>query len=248
MARGDYIGFIDGDDYIENDMYEALINLANEYKTDISIVQFYNIENGKMLNQNYSNNITVMSNIEALRQVLLDDTITNHLYNKLFKKEVFNNIRFPIHKTFEDLATMYKILIISHKVAFLDTPKYYYVRRDDSITKNKTYDNYKDFIDILLERYNDLSKFFNSKKDLDFNAYGFINNIIWFYTVISTFKIPKLEIQFMEVYDFLKELISNHREIIEKYMSDYNKTILELMNNDSKDAREKVKNIYLNLN
>ena len=106
MARGDYIGFIDGDDYIENDMYEALINLANEYKTDISIVQFYNIENGKMLNQNYSNNITVMSNIEALRQVLLDDTITNHLYNmkltdtKMHIKEIIptmeKNIEFGI--------------------------------------------------------------------------------------------------------------------------------------------------------
>lgn len=94
VATGDYIGFIDSDDYIEADMYEVLLNNAIKYKADISCCRYSEVyEDGST--KDYGNNIvTLYPNQEGLIEYLLGKTIDPFVCNKLYSAHMFNHVRF----------------------------------------------------------------------------------------------------------------------------------------------------------
>ena len=92
-ANGRYIGFVDSDDYIKEDMYEKLINLIKEYDADISICNLYDVIDGKEYVRNKDNGIHEYSRIDILKEILLDKNIQSYAWNKLYKKELFDEIK-----------------------------------------------------------------------------------------------------------------------------------------------------------
>ena len=243
IAKGDYIGFVDSDDYVEKDMFETFLSLIEKYNADISIVSYYEFENGKFVEKDYTNELIKMNSLEGLKQILIDKKIPNYSCNKLFKRNLFNDIKFPVGKKFEDIATTYRFFEKANLIIFKDVAKYYYIRRENSITKRKTYDNYKDYIDVLIERYLYLDKLYGNKIQ-PYNDYGLINNMLWFYTVLSSFEIMELEPKFLKIYDELKKKIDLNLEFLNNNLDDYNKQILWCMRNDSKESRSIVKELY----
>jgi len=242
-ASGEYIGFVDSDDYIKEDMFEVLSNLIIKYKSDISIVSFYEIENGKIIERQYTNEIIKMNKLDGIKQILFDEKIPNYAWNKLYKKELFDNIRYPEGKKFEDISTAYKLVENAKNIVFKDVAEYYYVRREDSITKQKNYENYKDYVNNLLDRYNDLKNIYGEKIKV-YNDFGFVKNMLWYYTVLSSYDIKELDIIFSEIYVDLKKIIDNNLDFLNKNLNDYNKKILNYMRNDSKQYRNEVKKLY----
>ena len=85
-ANGRYIGFVDSDDYIKEDMYEKLINLIKEYNADVSICNLYDVFDGKEYVRNKDNGIHEYSRIDILKEILLDKNIQSYAWNKLYKK------------------------------------------------------------------------------------------------------------------------------------------------------------------
>lgn len=133
IATGDYLGFVDSDDWIELDMYEYLVqNLYNE-QADIVVCGHYNYSRGNMLPKG-SNRRKVCSRTEALGLLLENDEVQNSVCDKLYRRELFAGVFFPEGKTYEDFAVMDRLFIRAERVVILPEKKYYYRMRSDSIS------------------------------------------------------------------------------------------------------------------
>ena len=88
-------------------------------------------------NKNKIINVEVNTSEQAIRRLLeTKEEITDHVWNKLYKKEIFDGIKYTIIREFEDIATMYKLFEKSKKIVYTNYEGYYYVRRDNSLTAN----------------------------------------------------------------------------------------------------------------
>ena len=153
IAKGEYIGFVDSDDYIEADMYEVLYNLLKQYNADVSICNFYTVSQGKISIKNADNGINDYNRIEILKEILLDRNIQSYAWNKLYKKELFDEIKYPIGKKYEDIGTTFYLLEKCNKVVVTGKSEYYYINRQDSIVNNVTESTITDYIELIMQRY-----------------------------------------------------------------------------------------------
>lgn len=153
IAKGEYIGFVDSDDYIEADMYEVLYNLLKQYNADVSICNFYTVSQEKIAIKNADNGIKEYTRIEILKEILLDNNIQSYAWNKLYKKDLFDEIKYPVGKKYEDMGTTFYLLEKCNKVVVTGKPEYYYINRQDSIVNNVTETTITDYIELIMQRY-----------------------------------------------------------------------------------------------
>ncbi len=153
IAKGEYIGFVDSDDYIESDMYEVLYNLLKQYNVDVSICNFYTVSQGKIAIKNADNGIKEYNRIEILKEILLDNDIQSYAWNKLYKRELFGEIKYPVGKKYEDIGTTFYLLEKCNKVVVTGKPEYYYINRQGSIVNNVTESTITDYIELIMQRY-----------------------------------------------------------------------------------------------
>ncbi|MEY8255893.1 glycosyltransferase family 2 protein [Clostridium perfringens] len=170
LAQGDYIGFVDPDDYIEPKLFEELYYVIEKSSADISICGFKTFGDEKK-NHELCNKIWTKD--EALENLLLNKIITSHLWNKLFKKELFNGIEFDLGKRYEDVRIIHKLFSRAIKVVSIKDSLYNYYIRKDSITGATKHSNSQEFIDSLDSRCNDLI----DTKELAFAKIGEFNSI-----------------------------------------------------------------------
>ncbi|AOR24535.1 glycosyltransferase family 2 protein [Clostridium taeniosporum] len=139
IAKGEFIAFVDSDDWIEPNMFEILFKLAKEYDADISQCNYIKTENEdeKIIN-NETEVIKTFNSIESLGNLYNEMYVsTVVLWNKIYKKSLFNEIRFPNMRIFEDEAIMYKLLFQSNKLVYTNKKLYYYRNTPDSIMNAK---------------------------------------------------------------------------------------------------------------
>lgn len=140
IASGDYISFVDSDDWIVEDIYEYCIELAETMKCDV--VDFKSIStHGEMMkfssNEDYE--IKLVEGKEILRDYLMrgqTDKSPFTVWRKLYRTSLFEIIRFPEGKINEDIATNYKVLMNCNRLAHTDKIGYYYFQNNNSITRN----------------------------------------------------------------------------------------------------------------
>lgn len=242
IANGEYIGFVDSDDYIEKDMFETLYNINKQHNADISIVSFYEIYDGKVIGVRDTANLEILNKTEALKELLIDTKIQSYAWNKLFKKELFKDIKFPTNKNFEDIATTLLLFEKANKIVLFECPKYYYVRRDDSIVGVKNYKTYKDYLDVIYDKYLYLK---GKYEELElYNAYNFIINMIWVYTIIVAFDLDDVYKEFEKHYELFEELIELYNYDITKKLDNYNKSVLYMMLLDKEISKKAVRELY----
>lgn len=137
-AKGEYIAFIDGDDYVSINFIEVLYNAVKKDNTDIASCSFFYVENDieiEKKKKNEQGNVIYLS-VEAFKECIrYPSRIDVVAWNKLYLRSLFieNNIMYPPGKIHEDLFTTYKLVYFSKKVSYVDLPLYYYVQRSDSI-------------------------------------------------------------------------------------------------------------------
>lgn len=153
IAKGRYIGFVDSDDWIEPDMYESLYRLITEHQADIAVCGHYEVLDDVRLPKDFTHKVNVYNNEEALDKLLEDTEIKNLAWDKLYKAELFHNVRYPVGKYFEDIFTTYKLFLQAGKTVSLDSPKYLYLKRGDSITGEMNNKKYYDRFCASLELY-----------------------------------------------------------------------------------------------
>lgn len=152
-ATGDYIAFVDPDDIISKYMFERLYTAINDAKADVVACEFMTFT--KTPKFKLGSKREIYNNEEAMRLLLEGRDISNFLWNKLYKRDLFKGIQFREGKIFEDLDVMYQIIDRSKKICVIDDVLYGYYQRSDSYV-HKFDDNY---ISNYIEVYNDKRKF-----------------------------------------------------------------------------------------
>jgi glycosyltransferase involved in cell wall biosynthesis len=136
IATGQYLVFVDSDDYIDKDMILSLHALIKERNADICICNYYIVrENGDVVKESYTMDQTVLTGRQVLTNKLFEDHswIWIVAWNKMYKKALFSEIRYAIGKLHEDEFIAHEIYNQCNNVACTDEPLYYYVQRTGSI-------------------------------------------------------------------------------------------------------------------
>ena len=134
IAQGEYIGFVDSDDYIEHDMYEKLIEACKEDNSQLAMCGRYKVL-GEELKPMFSfKGRKIWQSREAIEKLLTWDNIDSSAWDKLFSRNLFEELRFPVGKYNEDIYIMTQIIHQAGKIVHIGDAKYYYFHRLDSIT------------------------------------------------------------------------------------------------------------------
>lgn len=162
-ANGEYIGFVDPDDYIDKEMYCKLYRLCIDNDSDIAICRFNRDINGKLQNIESAEEIIELNNIEAMNELFKGILYRFSLCNKLFSKTCFNNVSFPEGRIHEDLSTTYKLFVNSRKAIYINYCGYIYVRRENSILTStysekrlQAFIGWDEIIDFMSRNYSEL--------------------------------------------------------------------------------------------
>lgn len=134
-AEGDYITFVDSDDYLANDYVEKSINLCEVNLADISIMNMkYIPENmNEEISDEIETNVIILSPEQAIECSLYQILFSCCAPGKLYKKHIFEHIRFPLGKLSEDLAVCHNVLACANKIVYSDKIGYYYRQQEKSI-------------------------------------------------------------------------------------------------------------------
>jgi len=139
VAKGDYLGFIDSDDWIHRDMYKILFTKAMETNAEITacnLMQYNKDSEGHL----YSNNITdqLFDRTSAMNELYLNERLTFSPCNKLYKKELFKGIRFKEGYILEDMDFAYRIIHQANGIYYTGQAFYNY-RYNDKSTMRKAF-------------------------------------------------------------------------------------------------------------
>ena len=161
MSAGQYIAFVDSDDWLELDMYEYL--MKNRAVDGITVCGYYQgdekIYNTCKIAEKYLGykswyeavNIVIDTDFDTIINRKKGTVVGNYAWNKLYKREVFNNIRYPENRLYEDMFIFPKLAKAAKILKFLPEAKYWYRYRPGSITKSISVKNDKDLILARLE-------------------------------------------------------------------------------------------------
>lgn len=133
VANGDYIAFVDSDDYIELKMYEDLLNILKEYNLDIIDCGSFRDKNGMITGGCNDGQIEIYEKDDALR-LAMHDGFTS-VWNKLYKRDIVISIRFPEGRKFEDSAISYLYIANANRIGHINRSYYYYRLNLNSITQ-----------------------------------------------------------------------------------------------------------------
>lgn len=137
MALGEFLGFIDSDDFIEKDMYSTLYEDINGSGADIAVCGLYDVYGKKCIKNKYTMNKCVLDSKMAFKLVLESKFISVSAVNKLYRKSLFKDLRYPVGKTYEDAFLTPILFLEAQKISYNPAPKYYYNHKTESITTKK---------------------------------------------------------------------------------------------------------------
>jgi len=134
IATGDYISFIDSDDWMAEDAYEYFIRNIKKYKSDCVVGRcqmVYDRDGSLDYKEMGKGIIECKTSLGAMKAVLLGGSA---IWNRLFKKEIFETLRFPVDRINDDEVTVLHAYADCNRVVFLDKITYFYRLRENSIT------------------------------------------------------------------------------------------------------------------
>lgn len=191
MSRGDFISVVDSDDYISDDFYTIARKYINE--ADIIVYDLYIIFE-KDSTWNYTSRACRDDRKDKL-VAFLNGAMSGSSCNKIIKKNLYKDYKFPVGKEYEDTAVTPFILTDAKNIKYVPYPMYYYLQREKSIVATNTlmsafYKICHNISDVLIKNNKDLSKynctineFFVERildifvQDLNENKKDFLNNI-----------------------------------------------------------------------
>ena len=228
-STGDFIGYIDSDDYVEPDYYEKLMSSIKDNKSDIAICDIKLVDEQTNKIQRckcYANDFDVYS--------VVNNGFAASACNKLFKRKNIEKYPFAEGKVNEDIAVVIPTVIQAKKISYADTC-YFYVQRGGSIQNSKFSDKRFDIFDgvkTTLERI-------KNEQNYEFYKNAIVYNQL---ILLLMFAIPK-ERNFIKRYKFLKKF----NELSKDYKITKNTNYLEYLENSKRINQIYYKNL-VNLN
>lgn len=150
-CRGQYIAFVDSDDYIDENYIEVLYAAIDENGADISICGWKNETESVPVKADSVKGSVVYAKTEALSKLLYQEEFDTAMWAKLYRARLFENIRFPEGNIYEDIAIIYKVFDLVERVAYISYEGYHYLLRASGTTLKKFSVKKMDLIDVVEE-------------------------------------------------------------------------------------------------
>ncbi len=209
IANGEYIAFVDSDDYISDMFIENLYKAIIENNTEVSQCNFTKVTdtNEEIEKRGYNDKIKIKSGYEMIK-----DLYTNHwenivAWNKLYSKKLFENLRYPVGKIHEDEFTIYKILYVTKSVAIVEENLYKYRQNVNSIMGTQFKLQRLDILKAFEERI----KFFEQKDENEL------------YEMSLVAYLGKLRECYVKTRKYIKRSKDIQKEIVKKYKKECRK-------------------------
>ena len=153
IANGEYITCVDSDDFISQSLVEKLLDSMLKYKADISVCGIvYCDDNDFELKKQVVKSNKVIDGKEQIKNLLSCTDIATMAWGKLYKRQLFDNVRYPIGKYNEDVFTTYKLLSLSKRTVVINQSLYYYRQVSGSITHSSFSIKHLDAIEGTIKR------------------------------------------------------------------------------------------------
>lgn len=224
-ATGEYVLFVDSDDWLNEDMIDTLVNISIESKADVVQSGFYYAYEDYLLydDRYYSEDMDCMelNREELMKELVINERVKNFAWGKLYKINLIKDIPFKKGVLFEDVFWAHKVMDRVNKYVICHKPMCYYLQRNDSIVATYTVRNL-DIIKGLKERHSFIEK---NYKSLIKESYKIVTKtILLHYYLLSNNKD--------------KDLDGVHRRELKNYIIDNYKEIKESISDDKELSTE----------
>lgn len=162
-AKGKFITFVDSDDIVSSTIIEKMYNLIIKHDADISIVELRHFCDDEDYYFDDEKNVKEFTSDEANCEMLYQNSFSMSACGKLFKREIFDKLSYPVGMLFEDVAIMYKAFDFAKRIVYSDAKLYGYRHRSNSITTNSF--SIRD-LDIIIISNQILEYFMNKSNSL----------------------------------------------------------------------------------
>lgn len=197
VATGEWIYFLDSDDWLDLEAINRLVDFAKKNNCDIVQGNFYykyddhlllRKPDKKEINQN------ILSREEAMKLLIINDRIKNFAWGKLYKRNLIKYILFPKGKFFEDSFWQHLVIDKCSQYGIINIPLYYYRQRNDSISGspssrlndllegykirlNFILENYPNYYNLMKKKYNQIQNQIFPPKFYKYNPLNFLKKI-----------------------------------------------------------------------
>lgn len=176
-ARGEYIGWVDSDDYVAVDWYKCISRSLRLNHPDCLLID-YNIKHGERIERK---NIRLPEHIttqQFIYELSYERELKSYLYCEFIRSDLWQGTRFPSLNMQEDVSVITELIIRYRRIYHVRKNLYYYVMNDKSITHNVTYDMIWSNIHILKKRY---EKF--KKMGFSYRLNSYVSELVsyWYY-------------------------------------------------------------------
>lgn len=137
ISNGDYICFVDSDDYVEKDYVKTLVKVLEEKKADVAVCGFWYLYRDYLKQKGYFGKSVLIKQTDYL-QLFLTDWTCGLIWNKIFNKKVINGIRFKEGHIIDDEFFTYKVIMNCNQVAIFEDHLYYYRMRATSVMSSSS--------------------------------------------------------------------------------------------------------------
>lgn len=158
-ANGEYLLFVDSDDWIHKDMIETLVEKLS--CADIVSCGMVKVTNTEEIRLPWFKKEHIFSSDEVIQYLIDNQIFTSHIPRNIYPCYVFETIRFPEGKVFEDIRTIHKLFRMVKKICVIPQNYYFYFERENSISNGEKLQNKIEWYDALNERKQDLKNFLN---------------------------------------------------------------------------------------
>nr|WP_296455526.1 glycosyltransferase family 2 protein [uncultured Acetatifactor sp.] len=152
QSKGEYLAFVDSDDWVEEDFFQKLIDHLEGEGADIACVGFDYIYDNKREVPAQPMKTIKMNQKQCMRQLCRNKWFTSYVWNKLYRRRVFGKIRFPFGENYEDIAIMHELIMRANYIVCSDEILYHYFMRPESIVHVKSAKNEMDNFRAYLKR------------------------------------------------------------------------------------------------